>query len=172
MLKVCQGATIVGTVVNAANGQPIAGAFLQAVDFVSGAQSRYAFTDVSGAYVLSNVTVGTNNAPNKVRVMASANGFAEAERDITVFCNASIAIDFGQPTPTTGSVSGTVRNADTGLPLAGAFMGSEFGGAATTVNLGHYTLSNVPLGVNGADRLWQITAAPDGFTPLTESVTV
>jgi hypothetical protein len=91
LLPLCQGATITGTVVNASTGNPIADAIVQ-----SG--TAFATTDAQGHYELDNVTVGTNNTPHDVDITASAGGFFSSTKRVTVFCGASIILDFGRTT--------------------------------------------------------------------------
>jgi hypothetical protein len=125
LVKVCDGATIVGSVVSATTGQPIQGAFVQAAN-------ASAQTDAQGNFVLGGVSVGNQNAPAQVFVTASASGFQPQTKTVTVFCGATIRLDFGRPESGFGTIQGTVTNLDTGQPLGGAFVGSEFGGSATT----------------------------------------
>ena len=67
---------------------------------------------------------------------------------MTVYCGGSIVVDFGSRSTATGTIVGTVTNLDTGQPVAGAFVGGEFGGTATTDAAGNYSLANVPLGAS------------------------
>lgn len=165
LLRVCTGATIVGSVVNALNQQPISGATVRT-------DQRSTLTDAKGNFVLTNLTVGTSNSPIKTTVTASAPGYNTQSRTVTIFCGATIISEFGQPPTQFGSLEGWVTNSLTGQPLASVFIGSEFGGATTTDPQGHYTLSQVPLSVNGADRTWRITAMPTGFSAQTKPVVV
>src|SRR5262249_32550180 len=121
VIKVCTSATIVGTVVNAITGAPIAGA---TVSMSSPQQTFSTLTDASGAFTLSQVTVGTNNSPQAVQLTASAPGFLPQQQTVTVFCGATINVDFGQPSTVSGSIRGHVTNLDTGSPLANVFVGS------------------------------------------------
>jgi len=43
----------------------------------------------------------------------------------------------------------------TGQPLSFAFVGSEFGGSATTTFEGFYRFTNVPLGTGDTPREWR-----------------
>jgi hypothetical protein len=129
-------------------------------------------TDASGNFRLSDVTVGSYNSPTKVDVTASATGYYTAEKTVTIFCGATIVLDFGRPTTAFGEIEGTVTNSTTGLPISGAFVGSEFGASTTTSAQGYYKLTQAPLGASDADRVWKITAAPTGFNSQTQPVTV
>jgi uncharacterized protein YkwD/plastocyanin len=171
LIQVCTGATIYGTVVNALTQQPISLASVAARG-VDGVIVAGALTDATGAFTLTNVRVGTNNVPTADTVEASAPGFLPQSQSVTVFCGANIRVDFGQPSSQFGSIQGHVTNLDSGLPMANVFVGSGFGGSATTDSTGSYTLVNVPLGANGAARSWDITATPDGFAAQTRTVNV
>ncbi len=169
LLPVCPGATIVGTVVNAATGEPLEAV---RVTFNGGNQ---VFTDANGNFAVQNIKVGTNNSPLNVSVQASKTGFVTQTKVVTIFCSASIVVNFGQTNTAVGTIQGTVTDATTGQLMQGVFIGSEFGGSATTNSQGQYTLTNVPLGPNNSDRQWDITAVPPGappaFPPQTRPVT-
>ncbi len=165
-IKVCTGATIVGNVVNAINQQPITNATV----FVSGFPSKT--TDTNGNFILTNITVGNLNSPIQVTVNASAPGFNPQSHNVTIFCNATITTEFGAPQTAFGTIQGLVTNFVTGAPLAGAFIGSEFGEATTTDTNGFYVLSQAPLGANNSSRTWTVTAIPTNFQAQTLSVTV
>ncbi|HEX6130445.1 MAG TPA: Ig-like domain-containing protein, partial [Actinomycetota bacterium] len=127
-------------------------------------------TDAQGRFELRNIPAGADNMPTQVFVTASATGFISQQKVVTVYCGASIAIDFGARTTQTSTIVGTVTNLDTGHPIAGAFVGGEHGGTATTDAAGNYTLPNVPLGDLEADREWDVTAVVPGFRPKTVAV--
>ncbi len=164
LLPICTDASISGTVVNAETQEPIEGAVVAG----GGALDH---TDANGAYSLSHVRVGTDNQPLQVLLQASALGFYEQTKRITVFCGGVIVVDFGRP-PGTGAIEGHVTNRVTGQPIANAFVGSEFGDATRTGPDGYYKFEHVPLGANGADRAWKVTADPDDFDAQTKPVTV
>ncbi len=174
MIPVCQGATIVGSVINAANQEPIEGASIVATAWYGGDWdvNPWALTDQDGNFVLEDVRVGTNNSPLNVNVRASAPGFHSQTKTVTIFCGATINVEFGQPSTDTGTIAGTVTNTDTGQPMADVFIGSGFGGAATTDAQGYYILPDAPLGADNADREWQITAIPSSFPSQTKAATV
>jgi carboxypeptidase family protein len=166
LIRVCTGATIFGTVVNALNHDPIPLASVEALG-TDGNIVAAVLTDAGGNFTLTNVRVGTNNVPTSVLVRASKDpDFIAQTQSVTVFCGANIRVDFGKPTNFGGTIQGHVTNVDAGLPMAGVFIGSSFGGPASTDTTGSYTLTNVPFGT------WDITAAPDGFTSITQTVSV
>jgi hypothetical protein len=79
-------------------------------------------------------------------------GFNPQSKTLTVFCGATIVTDFGRPATAFSTIEGHVTNSLTGLPLAGAFIGSEYGGSARTDTSGFYRLTDVPLGAGDAAR--------------------
>lgn len=166
LIKICSGATIVGNVVDAASQQPITNATI----FVNSGLSTG--TDLNGNFILTNITVGNNNSPIQTTVSARAPGYNPQSRVVTIFCGATIRTEFGAPQTALAGIVGYVTNVVTGLPLAGVFIGSEFGEATTTDTNGFYTLNQAPLGANNSSRTWTVTAIPDGFASKTLSVTV
>ena len=165
MIQVCTGATIIGNVVSATTQKPITNAIVSA-------SSQAVQTDAGGNFILTNVTVGNNNSPIQTTVTATAPGFIEQSHTITIFCDATITTEFGAPQTVFGGIDGYVTNLVTGLPLTNVFVGTEFGAAASTDTNGYYSLSQVPLGANGASRVWTVTAIPNGFPAQTKSVSV
>ncbi len=166
LIKVCSGATIVGNVVDAVSQQPITNATISVNSGLT------ATTDPSGNFILTNITVGNNNSPIQTTVYARAPGYNPQSRTVTIFCGATITTEFGAPQTAVAGIVGFVTNAVTGLPLAGVFIGSQFGEATTTDTNGFYTLSQAPLGANNSSRTWTVTALPNGFAAKTQSVTV
>ena len=173
LLPVCEGATVVGSVSNAANGEPLeevqitlrggAGGF-------NGSQGVFGTkTDADGNYVLANITVGTDNSPASVQVVATKPGFETQSKVATIFCGARITIEFGQPPGELGAIEGTVTD-DAGTPMSGVFIGSGFGATTSTDAAGYYHLGEVPLGPGDADREWEITADPDDLDSQTRPV--
>jgi alpha-tubulin suppressor-like RCC1 family protein/uncharacterized protein YkwD/plastocyanin/thiol-disulfide isomerase/thioredoxin/uncharacterized membrane protein YphA (DoxX/SURF4 family) len=165
LIPICQGATIVGKVVNAVTLQPIEGATVSA-------DGKFTDTDKDGFFRLEGLTVGTNNSPTEVTVTASAKGFYPQSKLVTIFCGATITLDFGQPETAWGTIIGTVTSSRTGGPLPGVFIGSGFGDSATTDTSGNYRLEKAPLGDDNADRLWQVTAIYPGAPYQSGEVTV
>ena len=167
LIPECPGATISGRVVNAETQAPIQGAD------VTGGGLR-TITDADGNYRLENVAVGTNNSPIAVDIVASAQGFHTQTKRVTVFCGASISLDFGRQIQMT-DIEGYVRDVSQGLPgtpMEGVFIGSGFGGATTTDENGYYLLEDAPLSPDGSPRTWDVTADPVGFDAMTATVTV
>ncbi len=175
-IPVCGGATIVGNVVNANTQQPITNATVST--YSQGGGGYYsAMTDSNGNFTLANVTVGNNNAPSGKTLTASAPGFNQQSKSLTIFCDATISTEFGAPETVFGAIDGYVTNAITGQPLTNVFIGSSFGGSTYSDTNGYYILNQAPLGPNGSNRTWTVTAGPVtiGTTPYpsqTKSVVV
>jgi hypothetical protein len=175
LLKVCTGATVFGTVVNGVTLQPIEFASVS-VRSPDGRLTSVS-TDDGGAFRLTDLRVGTNNSPLRVIVEASAPGFETAQRQVTIFCGASIEVNFGRPT-NTGTIQGRVTGS-AGGGLADVFIGlldfapdSPFVDTTSTDANGFYALQNVPLGPNGADRAWNVVADAGAAGAQTKSGTV
>lgn len=164
LIKVCQGAAITGKVVNAVSLTPIEDATV-----LAGGKSIT--TDKNGMFRLNDLTVGNLNSPAQMTVSVSAAGFYPQSKTVTIFCGATITLEFGQPQTASASIIGNITTL-TGRPLPGVFIGSEFGVSATTDQAGSYRLNNAPLGPNNTDRVWQITAIQSNTLNQTKAVTV
>jgi carboxypeptidase family protein len=166
MIPICDGATIRGRVVDATNQQPLEGASI-----VVGGNGQD-FTDPNGRYEITGIQVGDNNSPISVTVFASKEGYFSQSRVITVFCGASISIDFGRRPAHLGALEGFVTNAATGDPIPNVKIVGAFGEEATTDADGHYLFPEVPVNDDGSERSWDVSALPSGFEHQTKSVTV
>src|SRR5262249_53893580 len=129
-----------------------------------------AVTDAAGRFELTNLQPGPMNNPMQVSITASAAGYYTQSKIVTIFCGANIVLDFGTRQTALGIIVGRVTNSDTGNPLPNVFVGSEFGGTATTDASGNYRIEGVPLGDLNTDKAWNVTAMPDGFKPQTKTV--
>ncbi len=118
--QVTTSGSITGTVSDASTGNPIVGAFV----FVSiGAQNWYgnlgylkAQTDSTGTYEIDGVPSG-----NQV-VKTSATGYEYSVQTVTIVANDTVIANFAlneTPPPPVGTITGTVSDSSTGLPLAG-----------------------------------------------------
>ena len=161
LMEICEGATISGLVVNAFTLEPIEGAVISA-------DSKSITTCKDGNFQLVDIDVGYNNNPRSVLVRAEAEGFHTQSKVVTVFCGANIFVDFGRVETETGIITGTVTSSN-GRPLPEVFIGSGFGGSDVTSADGNYRLEKVPLGEEGADRDWEITAIPPRLCIETQS---
>ncbi len=146
--------TISGTVTDADTNGPIQEALVE----VEGTDLS-AETDGDGNYTIADVPEGTYN------VTASADEYeAETESDVEVTAG-DTTVDFAlQPLVTTGTISGTVTDADTSEPVQGASV--EVEGTALSAETdadGNYTIADVPAGTHN------VTASADGYEGETES---
>ena len=151
--------TISGTVTDAVTGIPIAGA---TVSYPPGTGSATTTTASNGTYTLANVTEGS------YQVTASAANYTAQTVTVVVGPGGSATKNFPLA-PNPGSISGTVTDLGTGLPIAGATVSYPPGsGSATTTTAsdGTYTLANVTEGS------YQVTASAAGYTSKTVTVPV
>jgi len=142
--------SISGTVTDSATGAPVAGAVVMAR---TRRFMRQAVTGADGSYTITNLRVGT------YRVMTHKQGYMPKmyPDPVILAAGASVTgIDFAlvqgtipppPPPPGTGSISGTVINATTQLPIANATVhamrsngGPGCGGMARTGADGTYTI--------------------------------
>ena len=171
------GATIAGRVVDAATGMPIPGVKIDADSTGSGEYHHsFARTDSDGVYTLRGVVPGTyiiragrDNATYVQQHYGDSFGEDQAEH-VAVGKEESIdGIDFALRLG--GTISGTVTDAETGLPIA--FMdvsartaiGSKFAWTRTDNN-GGYTLRGVPAG------LITVSVSGQGYIEVGRSISV
>jgi hypothetical protein len=148
----CNGyGTLVGTVTDAATGNPVAGATIS----YAGAST---VTDISGAYSLPKAPLGT------YQLSAAITGYIGQSQTVTVNPAATTTQAFSL-VPLPGSIGGVVSDARTGLPVAGATV-SYTGGQAVTDSTGAYLLDNPGEGT------FDVTADATGYTSQTRSVVV
>ncbi len=169
VLPACSPASINGVVVNATTGAPIDGA---TVDVFGASADDTVQTDSNGFFSVTGLVVLDDGA-TPLSVTASAPGFNSETLYPTIFCGAVISLNFGTPSSVTGTITGKVSAQATGLPVADAFIGSSYGGSATTNADGDYSLGNVPLGANGASENVTVTAIPPNgsrLAPASKSV--
>jgi hypothetical protein len=167
-MRVCQSATLGGTVVNGLTQQPIQDATVSwGVD-----PSQQTQTDANGRYLLVNIPAGYRNGPNQITLSATAPNFSHQSRYITVFCGATITSDFGHTVSASSTISGHATNATTGQPIGGAWVLSEFGTSTSTDASGFYQFTNVPLAAGNSPRDWRITIAPTDFPQQTRVATI
>jgi hypothetical protein len=152
------GGLLEGTVTDSASGSPIAGARIRAVGGVDRSTSAnrdgfYRLRVPAGSY---DVTVTAY-----AYVQSSASGVAIVEDQTTTR-------DFALTLGPAHSVSGTVTNLATGLPIAGAqvrILSTPLPPATTDAN-GSYQFPIVPEGI------YDIQASALGFRPGTQSIAV
>jgi len=131
-------ATITGTVTDSVTGLPISGALVEAV---RGSQVRFSdTTDVNGDYLLSNVQ------PSNYTLVVSATGYQTQFVGVQPPNNQITTVDFSL-VPNGGTIAGTVINATTLLPIAGAtvliFQGITLVEETTTNGSGVYSVPDL-----------------------------
>lgn len=146
-----QTGAISGTVTDAETGEPVAGAFVRAqVSMVRG--WNLDFTDLDGAYLIDELEEGT------YEVTVTRFGYAQASTTVEVVDGETTTADFALVPPSYGTISGTVTDADTGDPLALAWVVVSAGWFNTRFDLtgddGAYTLENVLTG-DRVVRVWR-----------------
>ena len=143
--------TVWGTVTDASTNQPVGGA---TVSFSGGSTT----SNAEGIYSLSNVPEGV------IAVTAAATGYGSQSSTLTMAAGGGATLNFALP-PDPGTITGTVTDAATNLPLGGATI-SYGGGTATTNAHGQYTLAGVPEGTTS------LTASAVYYTTQTQSIAV
>jgi hypothetical protein len=145
-----QPGSINGKVTDSSSGQPIVGA---SVSYSGGT----AITDASGSFGLSGVSEGSYT------VTAAANGYASQGQTVVVGPGAAVNQNLALA-PLPGTFTGTVKNGDTGLPVAGATISTNAGSAVSDGG-GSYSLT-VPPGT------YSLTVSAAGYTSATVTSSV
>ncbi len=175
---------VMGTVLDAATNQPIAGATVDAragANVTQGPIAGSAVTTAGGAYTINNL------APGTYTLTANATGYTQATVVVVVTAGvttnvAAILLQAQQappppppPPPATGGVTGSVVDAATNLPIAGASVSAReivngipgpVIATATTGAGGTYTINNLPAGT------YRLTATAAGYIQAGVTVTV
>ncbi len=140
-----------GTVTDASTSSPLAGATVS----VSGGASTT--TDLSGFYSFSSVAAGSYS------VSASKAGYTTSTANgVVVNAGQTTTQDFAlTPSPATGTLQGTVTDASTSSPLAGATVSVSGGASTTTDSSGFYSFSSVAAGS------YSVSASKAGYTTST-----
>lgn len=144
-------ATLTGTVTDSVTNQPVSGA---AISYSGGST----VTSGSGAYTITGVQEGS------YQISASASGYAPVSQSATAGPGQTVTTNIAIA-PLAGSVTGSVTDVATGLPISGASI-SYSGGAATTNSAGSYNFAGVTEGT------YQLTATRSGYTTRVLPVTV
>ncbi|HMA67715.1 MAG TPA: carboxypeptidase regulatory-like domain-containing protein, partial [Desulfosalsimonadaceae bacterium] len=141
---------VTGVVTDAETGEPLRNARIApAANTLLGTSS-----DADGGYTLAGVPSGA------YELQASHPQYLpETKGSVTVADKQTSGADFAlTPRPETGSLEGTVRDAQTGEPIAGAMLRHEGSAATSTTDQnGRYTLSGLPAG------LVQIAITAEGY---------
>ena len=141
-------ATISGTVVDAASGSGVVGATITLLDSTGKVLATQAST-AGGAYSFTGIAAGTAAATYSVSAVAPSyapNTVTQPLEAGDIFAGITVPLT-GIPS---GSISGTVTDQRTGLPLANATVTFTLTGGATQTTTtgadGSYTLSAIPTG--------------------------
>jgi uncharacterized membrane protein len=122
--------TVSGTVTDASTGAPIAGANVTV-------NSSSNLTDSDGLYWMEL-------APGTFNVTASAVGYVSNTTEVTVIVDETATVNFAlEPIAVLGWINGTVTDADSTLPLAGASVTAD-GYSTTTDEVGYYAMEVEP----------------------------
>ncbi len=145
------GGNIKGTVFNAANGKPLAGAMVSD-------GSRSAVTSADGSYSLASLPAGSYTLSASARDYTASN-----PRSVNLADGQSASADFALIPH--GSISGTVTDSSTGQPVGGAAVSV---GRRTTVAGadGRYVFSGIPAGN------CTVNVAANGYQPQSRNITV
>jgi len=144
--------TISGTVTDADTTDPIEGATVTAEGYST-------TTAADGTYTLADLPVGSYT------VTASATGYVDESKTADVLENQTTVVDFALSPEPTGTISGTVTDADTTDPIEGATVTADGYSTATTAN-GTYTLADLPVGS------YTVTASATGYVEQSKTAEV
>ncbi len=148
----CQGyGTLTGTVTDAVNGGPVAGA---TVSYGSTSTT----TNASGVYTLTQAPL------NSYSLSAGAPNYSGQSQTVTVAPASTTTQNFALA-PLPGTISGTVSDGVTGRAISGATV-ADGGLSATTDANGNYTLTKVTEGTQN------LTATASDYAPQSATVLV
>jgi len=146
-----------GTVTDSVTGEPV---FLAEVRLASGGLATASEGD--GSYGLIGVPPGTHTLE-----VVHPRYFPETVPAVAVAPDTATPLSVSlAPRPTTGGLTGVVRDAVTGAPVAGAVLSGPDGASATVDTDGQFQLSHIPAG------LVEISIAADGFPVQSRSAVV
>jgi thermitase len=145
--------SITGSVTDAKDGSAIVGAT------VSDGNGT-ALTDALGSYTIGNVP------PGSYQVTTSKWGYYSSFQTVTVGSGSNAVANFSlSQIIVSGSITGSVADAQGGSPIVGVIV-SDGNGTATTDATGKYTIADVPSGN------YQVTASKSGYQSSSLTVTV
>ena len=154
LVRACDNTVVSGTVLDASTLAPLPSATVGILYVPSDGPVT---TDEGGQFTITGIHTGFDNEPTGVQVQATKSGYVSRTKTVTVFCGASITVDFGAPVEATGAVTGTVTDVDTGQPLAGVQVVAGTGTSVITGADGTYRLDGLPT-PSGGTRTWEVTA--------------
>lgn len=160
-------ATISGTVTDATTGRSISGALVEAA---RGNTVRYSTNTVGdGTYTLANVQ------PSNYTLIVSASGYQAQSVGVNPKNNQITTVNIAL-IPHGGTLSGTVTNALTTLPIAGAvvtiFEGTTFITSTTTDGSGFYSVPNPSSAIFLAPGNYIVLVRATGFDADTQGAQV
>ena len=145
--------SITGSVTDAQDGSPIAGATV-----TDG--TRTATTDSSGEYTVADVPAGD------YEVTASKEGYETSPLTVNVISGSTTLANFSlSEVILPGTIIGQVTDAEDGSPIAGAVV-TDGTRTTNTDASGEYTIADVPAGT------YQVTASKSGYESSMSTVTV
>ena len=128
-----------GTVINSSTGQPVPGATITVTPNPGGTVTN-AVSNAAGVFTISGIS------PASYTVSIAASNYRMQAYSVTII--AGVVTDLGvinlSPMPTSTTITGTVKDASTGSPIANAnvsIMGTSL--KAVTASDGTYSLSNI-----------------------------
>ncbi len=124
--------TVSGKITNASTGAPLSNADVRIAD-------RAVRTKADGTYLMEQVPAG------EISVSAERGRFYPAQETTQLLAAAEVEVDLGLDPITTGTVTGVVRDAATGRPLAGVNVQAGSQGARSNA-AGAFTIENVAAG--------------------------
>ena len=151
MLRECVPATVSGLVIDAVTREPLDGAS------ITGSFAPRT-TGPDGKFTISDIRMQAQNTPWQQSMTAARTGYVTQTKSVNVFCGATVQVVYGPASNNPGTVTGTVTDATTGTPLSGVFVGSDWGGSATTDSSGRYTIDQAPPNGSPSPDDWQVTA--------------
>ena len=149
--------SIQGSVTDSVTGKAVSGASVS----VDTGQSNT--TDTNGSYTLNNVPTGDHT------VTVSASGYVKQQQQTSVTEGGNSTVNFALDPETstgTGTVKGTVADANTGVKLSGVIITTDTDQSATTNKGGKYTIKDV------LDGDHTVTASKDGYTAQSKNASV
>jgi protocatechuate 3,4-dioxygenase beta subunit len=153
LTRIIVAGAITGTVNDAEDGSPVAGATVS--DGI-----RTTTTDSTGKYTIADVPPGT------YQVTASKSGYESSSLTVTVSEeNSAVANLSLNKIVILGTIAGTVTDTEDGSPIVGAKV-TDGTRTTTTDSTGKYTIANVPPGT------YQVTASKAGYHSSSLTVTV
>jgi len=145
--------SITGSVIDAKDGSPIAGAAVTD-------DTRTVTTDASGKYTIADVPAAS------YEVTASKEGYQTAYLTVNVLSGSIAVVDFSLTAVILpSSITGSVTDAEDGSPIVGATV-SDGTRMTTTDATGKYTIADVPPGT------YQVTASKEDYVSVTLTATV